>query len=160
MVAKEYIQTYVIDYLKTFTHVPKLYTVGILFSLVVNLEWDLYQLDTTNAFLNGDLHEKVFMDILSRFINNANKHKVCKLENSLYGLKQSPEHDLGNLQRLSLCMGSKRADSEHTLFIKGTTTDNITILIVYANDIILPENDLHGIKEQRNNLQKSLSLKT
>lgn len=148
-----------INYLKTFTYVPKLYTVGILFLLLVNLEWDLYQLDTKNAFFNGDLQEKVLMDTPSRFINNTNKHKVCKLENSSYGVKQSPEHGLGNLQRFSLCMGSKQAHSEHTLFIKGTVTDNITILIVYANVIILPEHDLHGINRTKKQLAKEFELK-
>ena len=89
LVAKGFIQTYGIDYTKTFAPVAKLNTVRILLSLAANLDWPLYQLDVKNAFLNGELEKKVFMTIPSRF-SKGNEGKMCKLKRSLYGLKQSP----------------------------------------------------------------------
>ena len=42
----------------------KLNTIQVLLSLVANLDWQLCQFDVKNVFLNGDLVEEVFMDIL------------------------------------------------------------------------------------------------
>ena len=55
--AKEYTQTYDIDYQETFSLVAKLNTVRVLLSLTVNLDWPLHQFDVKNAFLHGDLEE-------------------------------------------------------------------------------------------------------
>ncbi|MCR2847943.1 hypothetical protein KN825_15310, partial [Weizmannia coagulans] len=45
LVARGFIQSYDIDYQKTFALVAKLNTVRVLLSLVANLDWSLYQLD-------------------------------------------------------------------------------------------------------------------
>ena len=49
LVARGYTQVYGEDYLDTFAPVAKLHTIRILLSLVVNLEWDLWQMDVKNA---------------------------------------------------------------------------------------------------------------
>ena len=64
---KGFTQAYSIDYKETFALVVKLNTVRVLLTLVVNLDWILQQLDVKNAFLNGDLKDEVYMEILPRF---------------------------------------------------------------------------------------------
>lgn len=41
--------------------IAKLNTIRIIFSVAINLDWELHQLDIKNAFLNGDLKEEVYM---------------------------------------------------------------------------------------------------
>lgn len=60
----------------------------ILFSLVPQLHLRVSQFDVKAAFLNGDLKEEVFMEIPDGFVSEGGL--VCKLNRSLYGLKQSP----------------------------------------------------------------------
>ena len=54
-VAKEFTQTYGIDYQETFAPVAKMNIVCIILSLATNLNWSLQQFDVKNAFLLGDL---------------------------------------------------------------------------------------------------------
>lgn len=87
LVAKGFSQSYGIDYLETFAPVAKLNTIRIIFSLAVNLDWPLAQLDIKNAFLNRELKEQVFMCIPLGFESQNTKGKICKLRRSIYGLK-------------------------------------------------------------------------
>ena len=67
LVAKGFTQTYGLDYQETFAPVAKINSIRILFSVAVNFGWLLHQLDVKNAFLNGKLEEKVFMEPPSGF---------------------------------------------------------------------------------------------
>ena len=64
--------------------------VQILLSVAVSGSWPLYQLDKKNAFLHGDLKEKVYMDQPPRYVISGSKQLVCRLRKALYGLNQSP----------------------------------------------------------------------
>ncbi|RVW73434.1 Retrovirus-related Pol polyprotein from transposon TNT 1-94 [Vitis vinifera] len=101
LVARGFTQSYGIDYQETFAPVAKLNTIRILLSLAVNQDWCLQQLDIKNAFLNGDLEEEVYMEIPPGFEESMAKNQVCKLQKSLYGLKQSPEPGLIDSQKQS-----------------------------------------------------------
>lgn len=90
LVAKRYTQSYGIDYQETFAPVSRLNTIQVLLSLAANLDWPLFQLDVKNAFLNGDLLEKIYMDIPPGFVSESTTNKVCRFKKSSYGLKQSP----------------------------------------------------------------------
>lgn len=144
LVAKGFTQEYGVDYVETFAPVAKLNTVRIIFSIAVNLDWKLFQLDTKNAFLNGELKESVFMDIPPGYKTEQNKSMICKLKKSIYGLKQSPRAWFARFTKVVLKYGFKQAHSDHTLFINRKNS-LITVLLVYVDDIILTGNDDTGI---------------
>lgn len=89
-----------------------------------------------NAFINGDL-EEVYMEIPSRFRSERNVNKVCKLQKSLYGLKQSLHEWFDRFTKAVKRQGYTQAQTDHTLFYKHSVNVKIAILIVYIDDIIL-----------------------
>lgn len=59
-------------------------------SLAASYNWPLLDLDVRSAFLNGDLKETMYMEVLDNFCDSTTGTKVCCLKNSLFGLKQAP----------------------------------------------------------------------
>jgi len=62
LAAKDYTQTYGVNYFETFSPVARLNSNQIMFSVVVNMEWLLFQIFVKNAFLYGDLKEDVYIE--------------------------------------------------------------------------------------------------
>ena len=89
LVTKEFTQREGIDYTKTFSPVSKKHYLQVIMALVVHFDLELHHMDVKTAFLNGGLEEEVYMKQLEAFSSSANEHLVCKLNKSIYGLKQA-----------------------------------------------------------------------
>jgi hypothetical protein len=61
LIAKRYVQEYEIDYEETFAHVARITSIRSLLAIAAVHQWILFQMDINNAFLNGDLTEKVYI---------------------------------------------------------------------------------------------------
>ena len=93
LVAKGYTQKAGVDFVDTFSSVAKIVTMKLMFALAAKKKWFLHQLEISNAFLNGDLFEEIYMDIppgyAERKGDNLPPNAVLRLKKSIYGLKQA-----------------------------------------------------------------------
>ena len=72
--AKGYAQKYDIEFEETFSPISKMAIVREVISLATSKRWNLHQMDMKNAFLSGDLEEKVYMDQSEGFVHLAFPH--------------------------------------------------------------------------------------
>lgn len=158
LVAKGFTQTYGIDYMDTFAPVAKLNSVRVLLSLAANLDWPLQQLDIKNAFLNGDLEEEVYMDAPPGFGEKFGT-KVCKLNKSLYGLKQSPRVWFEKFTLFVKSQGYTQGQGDLTMFFRHSKDGKIAILIVYVDDIILTGDDVCEMSRLKTSLSSAFEIK-
>lgn len=122
------------------------------------MDWELHQLDVKNAFLNGELEEEVYMVQPPGFEEKSPKI-VCKLKKSLYGLKQSPWAWFNRFSKVVKGLGYIQGQTDHTLFIKHSGKGEITILIVYVDDIIVTDNNSMEITLIKGLLSKEFEIK-
>ncbi|CAM8892837.1 unnamed protein product [Rhodiola kirilowii] len=61
LVAQGYTKIEGIDFDETFAHVARLEAVRLLFALACHLKFWLFQMDVKSAFMNGFLHEEVYV---------------------------------------------------------------------------------------------------
>lgn len=83
VVEKGYTQQEGVDFHDNFFPVAKMVTVRCALSLAAMNDWLVFQMDVYNAFLQGDLNQKVFMVLSQGFGSKGEKSKVCKLKKFL-----------------------------------------------------------------------------
>ena len=64
-------------------------SIRILLSIATHMDYEIWQRDVKTAFLNGSLDETIYMVQPEGFIEKGQEKKVCKLQKSIYGLKQA-----------------------------------------------------------------------
>ncbi|WZZ70893.1 hypothetical protein YC2023_082263 [Brassica napus] len=158
LVARGYTQTYGEDYIDTFAPVAKLHTIRIVLSLAVNLEWELWQMDVKNAFLQGELEDEVYMYPPPGLEHLVQPGNVLRLKKAIYGLKQSPRAWYNKLSTTLNGRGFKKSELDHTLFTL-TTPSGIICLLVYVDDIIITGSDKAGIKATKEFLKSVFEIK-
>ncbi|GJU81504.1 putative retrotransposon protein [Tanacetum coccineum] len=89
LVAKGFTQTFGVDYEETFSPVANIRAIMILIAIAAFYNYEIWQIDVKTAFLNGHLFEEVYMVQPESFVNPKFPNRVCKLNRSIYGLKQS-----------------------------------------------------------------------
>lgn len=84
LVAKGFHQQPGIDFEEKISPVAKPATIRIVLSIAVQFGWHINQLDVSNAFLNGDLQEDVYMAQPPGFKDAKNPNGVYLLHKSIY----------------------------------------------------------------------------
>ena len=104
-----------------------------------------------SAFLNGDLHEEVYMKQPPSFKVAGKDHQVLRLVKALYGLKQAPRAWYIKIDKYLSDQGFKRSSSDSNLYIK-TTDNDIILLVIYVDDLIIIGSSTSLIQGIKHNL--------
>jgi hypothetical protein len=157
LVAKGFTQTEGLDYLDTFSPVLKMTTIRMLLAIAASQHWPLFQLDVNTAFLHGDLNEEVYMQPPPG-LDLPNPNMVCKLQRSLYGLKQASRQWNTKLTDTLIQSGYVQSKADYSLFTKHFST-GFTMILVYVDDLVLGGTDMAEINRVKTMLNDKFSIK-
>jgi hypothetical protein len=149
LLAKGFTQREGIDYTETFSSVSKKDSFRIMMALVTHHDLELHQMDVKIMFLNGDLQESVYMTQLKGFAIKGKEHMGCRLNKSIYELKQSLIQWYLKFDEVIKIFGFVKNQVDNYVYIKIKGSMFI-ILVLYVDDILLASSDknlLHEIKE-------------
>lgn len=93
-------------------------TLRMLLGLVACLDLELVQMDVKTAFLHGDLHEEIYMQQPEGFAKKGREKLVCKLQKSLYGLKQEPRQWYQKFDAFMSSQQFTQSNEDHCLYVK------------------------------------------
>ncbi|KAL0433998.1 UNVERIFIED_CONTAM: Retrovirus-related Pol polyprotein from transposon RE1 [Sesamum latifolium] len=134
LVAKGFNQGEGIDYTYNFSPVAKTITVRVFLAVVAARGWPLQQLDINNAFLHRYLEEDLYMIPPEGY--NVDSGLVCKLQRSLYGLKQASRQWNAEFILKITEYGFVQSAHDHCLFTKSTP-QGLMALLLYVDDILI-----------------------
>jgi hypothetical protein len=129
LVAKGYTQRAGYDYEETFSPVARFDTVRTLMALATLKSMSVQQFDIKTAFLHGVLTETIYMAQPMGFDDQSGK--VCLLNRSLYGLKQSPRCWNEKLTAHLIATGWTESNADPCLFFRNKPE---MFLVVYVDD--------------------------
>jgi hypothetical protein len=124
-----------LDFGETFAPVARLDAIRILLAFAVSKRFKLYQMDVKSAFLNGVIHEEVYVRQPPGFENSKYPHRVYKLLKALYGLKQAPRAWYARIKIFLIEHGYVMGSVDKTLFTVKHDTDFLFVQI-YVDGII------------------------
>ena len=150
VVARGFSQRYGIDYEDTFAPVVRLNTLRAMIALAVHKNMQIHQMDVKTAFLNGELKETVYMKQPPGMEEEGKENWVCKVNRSIYGLKQSPRQWNTMFDQKLKEMGFEQSIKDPCLYVKKRP---LTYLTIYVDDVVLAGESLEAIQTVKDQLR-------
>ena len=155
LVAQGYSQQHGVDYDEVFAPVAKYSSIRSVLAIANQLNLEIHQMDVKTAFLNGDLEEEIFMKQPDGFIDKDRPNMVCKLQKSLYGLKQSARCWNKTIDQFLKESEYEQNDADPCIYHKRFRKDDkecITIMAIYVDDLLIASNDSEVIITEKKRL--------
>ena len=151
LVAQGYSQIHGLDYNEVFSPVTKFPTIRILLVLSNIHDLEVHQMDVKTAFLNGQLDHEIYMDQPVGFEDPTKPDFICKLNKSIYGLKQSARCWNLTITQYLTSDGYIQCAADDCLFTK-IKDDKFIILCLYVDDVIPISNSTELLREEKSKL--------
>ncbi|KAM1936807.1 hypothetical protein ACFX15_014034 [Malus domestica] len=158
LVAKGYRQREEIDYEETFSPVAMIKSIRILLAIVAYHDYEIWQMDVKTAFLNGYLEEELYMTQPEGFMSKSEKTKVCKLQRSIYGLKQASRSWNIRFDTEIKTFGFTQNEDDNCVYQK-VVGEAVVFLVLYVDDILLFGNDTAILSSVKVWLSKTFHMK-
>ncbi|CAI7896794.1 unnamed protein product [Closterium sp. NIES-54] len=155
--AKGFTQTWAEDYWFTFAPTAKSPTLRTLLNIGARDNMEICSMDVSNAFPQGDLHERIFLQRPPGFHAAYPENTVWQLRRPVYGLKQAPREWYAKLSANLESLGFSASHSDVSLFIRSSP--HHFFILVYVDDIILLSNSKADMEQMKLSLQQRLKCK-
>eukprot|EP00795_Rhopilema_esculentum_P014459 gene14460-biopygen4243 len=158
LVAKGYSQEEGIDYEETFSPVARYTSIRSVLAIANQLDLELHQMDVQTAFLNGELEEEIYMLQPEGYKEKGKENFVCKLNKSIYGLKQASRCWFKTMDAYMKNNDYEQCQADSCLYVKRVGAEFI-IIALYVDDMLLACSSKQLLQNEKEALQKRFCMK-
>ncbi|CAI7886296.1 unnamed protein product [Closterium sp. NIES-54] len=120
-----------VDYFQTFSPTPKMTNLRLLLQVAAQRDYELHSLDFSTAFLQGSLHEEIWLRRPPGFIGTFPPGTQWGLHRPVYGLRQAPRECHDTLRTTLAALGFAPSTADPSLFLRTDTSLPPFYVLVY-----------------------------
>ena len=117
-------------------------------------------MDVKSAYLHSNIEEEIYLEQPQGFVQKVNSGQklVCKLNKSIYGLKQAAKNWYEALTSLLLKEGFKRSRNDYCLFVQKEEDGTFSYVLVWVDDIVVAGATEEAVNEIKSMLNENFKM--
>ncbi|CAI5986383.1 unnamed protein product [Closterium sp. NIES-64] len=143
-----------VDYFQTFSPTPKMTTLRVMLHVAAHRDYELHSLDFSTAFLQGSLHEEIWLRRPPGFTGTFPPGTQWSLRRPVYDLRQAPREWHDTLRTTLVALGFAPSTADPSLFLRTDTSLPPFYILVYVDDLVFATSDTAGLAYVKSQLQK------
>ncbi|CAI7880100.1 unnamed protein product [Closterium sp. NIES-54] len=144
-VARGFSQRQGVEFFQTFSPTPKMTTLRVLLHVAAHRDYELHSLEFSTAFLQGSLHEEIWLRRPPGFTGSFPAGTQWSLRRPVYGLRKAPHEWLDTLRTTLAALGFAPSTSDPSLFLRTDTTLPPFYVLVYVDDLVFATTDTEAL---------------
>ncbi|CAI7907297.1 unnamed protein product [Closterium sp. NIES-53] len=153
-VARGFSQQQGVDFFQTFSPTPKMTTLRVLLHVAAERDYELQLPDFSTAFLQGSLHEKIWLRRPPGFTGSFPAGTQWSLWQPVYGLRQAPRAWHDSLRTTLAALGFAPSTADPSPFLRTDATLPPFYVLVYVDNLVFATADTESLAHVKSELQK------
>ncbi|CAI7885502.1 unnamed protein product [Closterium sp. NIES-54] len=129
-------------------------TLRVLLHVAAQRDYELHSLDFSTAFLQGSLHEEIWLRRPPGFTGSLLEGTEWSLRGPVYGLCQALCEWLDTFRTTPAALGFAPSSTDPSLFLRTDPTVPPFYILVYVNDLVFATADIEALALVKEELQK------
>ncbi|CAI7844392.1 unnamed protein product [Closterium sp. NIES-54] len=159
-VARGFSQRQGVDFFQTFSPTPKMTTLRALLRFAAQRDYELHSLDFSTAFLQGSLHEEIWLRRPPGFTGSFPPVTQWSLRRPVYGLRQAPREWHDTLRTTLVALGFAPSTADPSLFLRTDATLPPFYVLVYVDDLVFATADTEALAHVRSERRRDTRAQT
>ncbi|CAI7906863.1 unnamed protein product [Closterium sp. NIES-54] len=129
-------------------------TLRVLLHVAAQRDYELHSLDFSTAFLQGSLHEEIWLRRPRGFTGSFPARTQWSLRRPVYGLCQAPREWHDTLRTTLAALGFAPLTADPSLFLRTDTSLLPFYVLMYVDDLVFTSADTEAMTLVKSKLQK------
>ncbi|CAI7882158.1 unnamed protein product [Closterium sp. NIES-53] len=135
-VARGFSQLQGADFFQTFSPTSKMTNLQVLLHVAAHCDYELHSLDFSTVFLQGSLHEDIWLRCPPGFTGSFHAGTHWSLRWPIYGLRKAPRKWHDTLRMTLAALGFAPSTADPSLFLRTDTSLPPFYVLVYVDDLV------------------------
>ncbi|CAI7837169.1 unnamed protein product [Closterium sp. NIES-53] len=144
-IARGFNQQHGVDFLQTFSPTPKMTTLRVLLHVAAQRDYELHSLNFSTAFLQGSLHEEIWLCRPLGFTESFLAGTQWSLRRPVYVLRQAPRKWHDTVRMTLATLGFAPSIANPSLFLRTDTWLPLFYVLVHIDDLVFVTADTEAL---------------